>query len=81
MSESSPRPRWVYLLALAALVYCLWLGWSGVDLYPSQESIREAIRSMPRRAVQIAVQDIGPWLLLGFLLSTAAATRESHRRS
>lgn len=67
MAEPGRRPPWVYALAVAALVVLLSIGWSDVDLQPSQDEVRTAIRSNLRRGIQVLVQFVAPLALLAFL--------------
>ncbi|MBX3727072.1 MAG: hypothetical protein KF823_14275 [Xanthomonadales bacterium] len=68
MAEPGRRPPWVYVLAVAALIGLLWIGWSDVDFHPSQDEVRTAIRSTLRRAIQVLVQFVAPAALLAFLV-------------
>lgn len=68
MAEPGRRPPWVYALAVAALIVLLWIGWSDVDLHPSQDEVRTAIRTTLRRGIQVLVQLVAPLALLVFLV-------------
>ena len=73
MSTAGHRPWWVYLSATIVLVALLWAGWS--DFTPSvpREVVQGTIRSTIRQTIQIAIQFVGPALLIGFLVAEVCA--------
>jgi hypothetical protein len=70
----------LFLLAVVALVACLWIGWSDFTPQVPQELVKEAIRAAPQRVMQIVVQFIAPAMLNGFLSSAVAARIRAPQR-
>lgn len=68
MPARTARSPWLYLLAVAALATCLWIGWSDMTLRMPQDQVRQAIRAAPRGVVQLLVQFVIPAMLIGVLL-------------
>jgi hypothetical protein len=62
------------VLATLALAACLWVGWSDIDLYVPQETVRASIRATPRLLVQAGVQFVAP-IVLVLVIARAATQR------
>jgi hypothetical protein len=81
MRVQGHRPMWLYLLAVAALAACVWIGWSDFTPLSSQVAIKEAIRAAPREFIQVFVQFIAPALLVGFLAKEGGAYFQALRQA
>jgi hypothetical protein len=71
-TPATPTPL-TLAVALAALVVCLWIGWSDFDPYLGQDVVRDSIRAAPRVLMQTLVQFVAPVLLAAFLARAAIA--------
>jgi hypothetical protein len=74
------KPFWMQLIAIFALFACLWAGWCDFSVFVPRDQIQEAIREMPRQIIRIAVQFIGPALLLRFLILEATLFVKAQRK-
>ena len=81
MSTAGHRPWWVYLSATIVLVALLWAGWSDFTPKVPREVVQETTRSTIRQTIQIAVQFVGPALLIGFLAAEPLAFFKSRRKA
>ena len=79
MSIPGRRPAWMYVMAVAALCACLWIGWADFTPSMSQAEVQQAIRAAPRRIVQILMQFIAPALLLAFRAREIVAFTRTRR--
>lgn len=80
MPARTPRSPWLYLLGVAALAACLWIGWADVTLRMPQDEVRETIRAAPRGVVQLLVQFVIPVMLIGFLVRAGIGALGARRK-
>lgn len=81
MSVQPPKPLWVYLIAVSALIGSVLVGWADFDPNVPQAVVRDSIRETPRLLVQVLVQFVLPIALIGFLVSEGAAIVRSRRKA
>ncbi len=80
MKPSHRAHGWRVLALCAVLVLCVWVGWRDFDPWIARDDVREAIRLIVRRSVQIAVQFVAPGVLLALLTRELRAFRRARAR-
>ena len=73
-TSTSRRSRlWLYVFLTFVLLACLWAGWRDVNLWVSQDAIRENVRTGVRWMIQLLVQYAIPGAITVFFGNEALA--------